>query len=290
MAVTSWELFDSRDYDYNLTGEVSFVRRWLATGSEDEGDIHDEMRLNVIPVTFNGAVLQNYTAAPKGNGVWLVEANYESKLREGGLTDSSGAPVDGGRTGGQTLSGMAGEYPAYEFDTTGGTKHITQSIATVNKYAPAGKTAPNMKGAIGVTDDSVEGVDIVIPSCRFSETHYKSLTEVTKTYINNLIDCTGCVNNATFRGRAAGEVLFKGVTGRLKNYDSWELTYQFEVSRNETNLAVGDITVTSKGGWQYLWILYGTSTDQNRIVKQPIAAYVERVYASTNFNNLQIGA
>ena len=41
----------------------------------------------------------------------------------------------------------------------GGTQHITQSIATIQKYAPPGKTAPDFKGAIGVTHDSVEGVD-----------------------------------------------------------------------------------------------------------------------------------
>lgn len=289
MPVTTWELVNSREYDYSLTGEVSFVRRWVATGSDTETAIHDELRNNVIPLLFNGSVLQNYTATPQGNGVWLVEANYEAKLRTA-TTDSTGSNLGSSQTGGQTLSGMAGEYPMYEFDTTGGTKHITQSLSTVNKYAPAGKTAPDMKGAIGVTQDSVEGVDIVVPSCRFSETHYKTLAEVTKTYINTLIDKTGTVNNATFRGRAAGEVLFKGCTGRLKNYDSWELTYHFEVSKNDTNITVGDITVSTKKGWNYLWILYGTSTDQNRIVKQPVAAYVEEVYSSSAFSTLQIGS
>jgi hypothetical protein len=44
----------------------------------------------------------------------------------------------------------------------GGTQHITQSLATIQKYAAAG-TAPDFGGAIGVTHDSVEGVDITVP-------------------------------------------------------------------------------------------------------------------------------
>ncbi len=48
----------------------------------------------------------------------------------------------------------------FSFDTGGGTQHITQSLQTVESYAPSGQTAPDFKGAIGVTADSVEGVDI----------------------------------------------------------------------------------------------------------------------------------
>src|SRR5262245_6293465 len=51
----------------------------------------------------------------------------------------------------------------FSFDTSGGTQHITQSRQTINKYAPPGKTAPDFGGAIGVTHDSVEGVDITVP-------------------------------------------------------------------------------------------------------------------------------
>ncbi len=35
-----------------------------------------------------------------------------------------------------------------------------------------GKTAPNFGGAIGVTQDNVEGVDIYVPVYNFSETHH----------------------------------------------------------------------------------------------------------------------
>jgi hypothetical protein len=45
---------------------------------------------------------------------------------------------------------------SFAFDTSGGTQHITQSLATIASYAATG-TPPNFGGAVGVTHDSVEG-------------------------------------------------------------------------------------------------------------------------------------
>lgn len=51
----------------------------------------------------------------------------------------------------------------FAFDTDGVTQHITQSLATVARYAPPGRRAPDCKRAIGVTADSVGGVEITVP-------------------------------------------------------------------------------------------------------------------------------
>ena len=58
----------------------------------------------------------------------------------------------------------------FAFDTTGGRQKITQSLQTIHKYAPPGKTAADHKGAIGVTDHGVEGCEIVVPKFSWSET------------------------------------------------------------------------------------------------------------------------
>ena len=57
------------------------------------------------------------------------------------------------------------------------------------------------------------------------------------------------------------------------------------------NIVIGDITVPAKGGWEYLWVLYEDQEDATakRIVKRPIAAYVEQVRESGNFSLLGIG-
>lgn len=175
------------------------------------------------------------------------------------------------------------------FDTTGGSQHVTQSELTVNKY-PAG--APNMQGAIGFDGQRVNGTDIVIPSYAFNETHIKTQAQVNTAYRHTLANLTGGVNNDSFRGFAAGEVLFRGVSGQfitVENEKKWQLTFQFAASPNRTNIPVGTITVASKYGWDYLWVLYGENVDTGRLVQQPIAAYVERLYPFVDFGNLNIG-
>ena len=68
----------------------------------------------------------------------------------------------------------------YNFDTGGGSQHITQSLQTVSRYPG---TAPDFKGAIGVTHDNVEGVDITVPVYTFSESHYVRSSSVRKCFL-----------------------------------------------------------------------------------------------------------
>ncbi|HQL54779.1 MAG TPA: hypothetical protein PLQ87_08720 [Phycisphaerae bacterium] len=172
------------------------------------------------------------------------------------------------------------EQSVFNFDTGGGTQHITHALATVARYAPPGKTAPDCKGAIGVTTDSVEGVDITVPVYQFSETHYLADTLVTPAYKATLFGLTGKVNSAGFKGFAAGEVLFLGAAGSKRGSGDWEITYRFAASPNVTNLTIGDITGINKKGWEYLWVRYSDSEDTvaKALVKKPVAVYIEQVY------------
>ena len=68
-------------------------------------------------------------------------------------------------------------------------------------------------GAIGVTADGVEGVDITVPVYQFSETHYFSDAQVTGAYKGAIFSCTGKTNAGAFKGFAPGEVLFLGASG-----------------------------------------------------------------------------
>jgi hypothetical protein len=155
----------------------------------------------------------------------------------------------------------------FAFDTGGGTQHITQSLANVARYAPPGQTAPNFKGAIGVTADSVEGVDITVPVYQFSETHYIDDAYVTPAYKGTLF-----------------------ASGQKRGGGDWEINYRFAASPNVTGLAVGDIAGISKKGFEYLWVRYADAEDSaaRTLVKRPIAAYVEQVYPYGDLNALGI--
>lgn len=179
----------------------------------------------------------------------------------------------------------------FNFDTGGGSQHITQSLGTVGVHAAPGTTAPFFGGAIGVTDTSVEGVDIIVPVYNFAETHYLPASMVTLAYRQTLFHLTGKVNDAPFKGTASGECLFLGASGSKRGIEDWEITFRFAASPNQNNLVVGDITGIAKGGWDYLWVRYQDVEDASAkaLVKRPLAVYVERVYHFGNFSGLGIG-
>ncbi len=179
----------------------------------------------------------------------------------------------------------------FSFDTGGGTQHITNSIATRNRYAPTGATAPDFKGAIGYDGQNVAGVDVVVPVYHFSETHYMPDVQVSGAYKAKVFELTGCVNNDPFRGFSPGEVLFLGAAGTKRGTDYWELQFRFASLPNKTDIVIGDITVAEKKGWDYMWILYEDAEDTSakKLVKRPLAVYVEKVYEDKSFADLMLG-
>ena len=181
----------------------------------------------------------------------------------------------------------------FSFDTTGGRQKITQSLDTVHKYAPAGKTAADHKGAIGVTDHGVEGCEIIVPKFSWSETWQLPIDTYDWAYSQTLKAITGKVNASAFRGFPAGQVLFRGGkgSGSNKNPTLIEITYQFDQSDDVTSQTIGEITGVAKTGWQYLWVQYRETDDADAkmFARRQVAVYVEKVYDSTSFSPLGIG-
>jgi hypothetical protein len=227
----------------------------------------------------------DYVIHPTGEKLWrgqiacspIHDSHYEVIVRYERITQDQIAPATGGST--------------FSFETGGGTSHITNSLETIAAYAPPGLTAPDFKGAIGVTDDAVEGADITTPVYQFAETHYIADASVTDQYKGSLFALTGRTNDDAWRGFAAGEVLFLGATGTRRTADDWEITFRFAASPNVTGMTIGEITNITKGGWEYLWIRYQSTIDgtANAVVKRPRAVYIERVYYSGDFSGLGIG-
>lgn len=268
---TLTEKLESREW---TTGENQrVIRHYLLEGTSDDLAAKG-LLLFATPAVYDGLIREECTLEPivvdevNDSGLWDCRVRYVLPTN---------APPEVGES-------------SFAFDTGGGTQHITQSLATVGSYAASG-TPPDFGGAIGVTHDNVEGVDITVPVYSFSETHHKADAEVTSAYKSFLFNLTGKVNNASFKGLSAGECLFLGASGAKRGEEDWEITYRFAGSRNRTNLTVGPITVAAKKGWEYLWVRYADEEDaaSNTIVKRPIAAYVEQVYEEGNFAALGIG-
>ncbi len=270
MPLTLTEKLDSRKWTTGDNASVEMV--YILTGTSDDVTAKNLIASSTVG-TYNGLVRQSIQIEPEwvdtttGDGQWVATVRYGVR-----------PPTEVGES-------------SFSFDTSGGTQHITQSLATVHRYGAPGTTAPDFGGAVGVTHDNVEGVDITVPVYSFSETHYLPSAVVTPAYKGTLFSLTGKVNNASFKGLAAGECLFLGASGSKRGAEDWEITYRFAGSPNRTGLVVGPITGISKKGWEYMWVRYADSEDAaaKAIVKKPVAVYIERVYEEGNFALLGIG-
>jgi hypothetical protein len=181
-----------------------------------------------------------------------------------------------------------GDYEL-SWDTTGGTVRITSSLAT-SRY-PA--TATDHKGAIGLDKEgNVQGVDITVPACKWTVTYRLANATVTNSYGMVVEALTGRVNDATFFGRAAGEVLFMGGQGKTGIKTDPVFNFHFVRMPNRTGLTFGDITGVAASGWQHLWVEYKPGekdANSKRTAMEPIGVYVDTVYALGDFSALGIG-
>lgn len=258
---------DHYEVDVDLTENSRAEIKYMAWGSFDDADIYAALQALPVPSSYRSIPLKGIRVRHEGGGVWECFAYYN--FESGNDTD-----------------------PGFAFDTTGGTQKITQSKQTINGYPASGYGIPNFGGAIGVTKDSIEGVDIIVPTYRWMETFYFPPATVDGAFKATLFALTGAVNSGTFRGFAAGEVLFEGVRGNKRGIGKWELTYHFAASPNVTGITVGAITGIDKGGWHYLWVRYHDFDDTTGgfAVKRPVVAMVERTYDPGDYSLLAIGS
>jgi len=241
----------------------------LVAGAADESAVNDALKLALsatfLDLSLDGAEILDRLSETE----WKVEAKYAKP------DDSS--DLD----------------PQYDFDTTGATAHITQNLSTVAIYGDDIPT--DEKGAICVDDTRVNGTDIISTQFVWGETHYKYWVPASGewTYKKTLRDLTGKVNDASFRGFAAGEVLFLGArgqrTGGLYNY--WKIDYRFASSENQTGITVGSFTGIAKQGWHFLDVRYKKATSSVASIQLAVPQYViiHQVYRTGDFSTLDIG-
>lgn len=226
-------------------------------------------------VMYDGLFRSKLELADAGVGIWYVTVTYGPKKQ----------PEEGDIS--------------WAFDTTGGTKHITESLETISVYKGPQEKAKIPHGkAIGVTDDGdVEGTDIIDKSFKWTENHQLLLASYSWSYSDIVGDLTGTVNDATFRGKPAKTVLFEGAQGTrsTKDPDLLDMTYHFSYSRSATNLTIGEgqwqITGIVKKGWHYLWTRFRTAegAPAKTTTQVPRQVSVEKVYDEGDFSLLGIG-
>jgi len=269
-----WEHFNSRKTTLGPGGSSS-ERDFIIQGAEDEEEAIEALVAFASAEGAFGLDRQDAGVDPIGPDLWYGSVTY-------GLPSKNKQEKE------------TGDYEI-TFDTGGATQHITQSLGTPGKFAAEGGVAPDFQSAIGVSgppnDRKVEGTDIVIPNLTFTRTHYLSNAQVTPSYVKTLARLTGKKNAAPFASFAAGEVLFLGASGSKRAEADWQVAFHFAASENLANLLVGGITVTSKPGWDYMWVWYEAYEDTTlkMLLQRPRFVYVETVHEDGDFSLMGIG-
>jgi len=150
MAITVTQKFEPRPS--SLGDNASVETTWIVAGTDDDIAAKYALR-DATPVWYDGLIRNNLSIDIIGPDTWEGVVTYGRRQEDPQTGESS-----------------------FSFDTEGGTQHITQSLQNIANYPGL---AANYKGAIGVTHDNVEGVDITVPIYKFSETHYLSASLVT---------------------------------------------------------------------------------------------------------------
>lgn len=263
--------------------EPSAELRYTIKDTNDDGEARLLLLAAAPPTWIVGGktlVQQQRSIDPTGGGIWRGSVTYGRRKKEKETGESS-----------------------YQFEIGGGTHHITEALQQTRYSPAAGGDAPAMQCRVNVTRDTdgghtINGIDIDAPTYAWSETHYLPIGAVTPAYKAILYGVASApVNNATWRGFAAGEVKFKGASGQQRGEEDWAVTFKFEASQNVTGLSIYNVagaakfTGIAKKGWEYLWILYDEVVDgaAKCLAPEPLGVYVAQVYGTSNFALLGIG-
>jgi hypothetical protein len=277
--VQCYELVGSRKTTGNDT-EMSLESLWIVIGTDDETVARQTVANTTPPIyqdtiTNHTLIRKDYVIEDVGYKTWSASVNYSLANR------NDPNPPD------------PPDFPIFSFDTTGGTTHITQAMYGTTCYPASGNTnpPPDLKGAIGVTREGVEGVDITIPTFKFSEQHVWPYNVIDLNWCATIASMTGSVNVNPWRTFAANQVLFLGASGNSQPDGLVTVTYHFDVGINSTTLNVAGRSNVAKNAHDYLWCSYQDEIDNvaNRRFLKPTYVWVSQVYPTNDFSQLAIG-
>lgn len=274
----------TRSSGRNASAEIIYIIH--ATAGEDEEQAETAL-LEEAPSTYRGLIQE---------GIGFFE---ELKTGDGKPDQYWQASIRYTRAG--DIQARPPGTSQIRYRTTGGTQHVSNSLSTRHAYPQEGETAVDFGNAVNVGSDStVEGFDKYVPVLEWTETHVFTPEQVTPEKLTTWYRMTGTTNVAPWRIFAAEECLFLGIEGGERDDGNHEITFSFSATPNALINGIGPITGTDgpdntkidKRGWDLLWVWYKEAVDDltgKHLLPIPQQVNVEKVYESTDFNELGLG-
>ena len=261
------EKVDSPNITYAGTEASSATRTYQITGVIDEL-VALSMAGAYSPAVYVNLVRHSVNVSNVTNGIWDVTVQYKTLIR---------APVE------------IGEF-RYSARTTGGTRKITRALVQSSyRVEGSGDTIPNFRNMIGVSDQGVEGADIISPAFEWQEERTFAMNSVTAAYEENLAGMTGSVNALPFRGKAIGRVLFLGADMSRRTSEHWHMVFNFRLGVNLAGVAIGQFAGVFKNAHDYAWTYDVPVTSGTTVIRNPRYFNVAQVYPFYDFALLGIG-
>ena len=293
MAITLEELKDSRETVVSAT-EKSLMRIFMVYGTDDPEEAanvgpqinefwDDEMR--VVERRFESPIKPSGAGTEEGVLKLTVTYRYQ-------IVQTSGDPPEFTINLG-TVSERVFKTPPWQ-ELYGVTY---AALSQEHKGAPGADDAKEPGDLINVKIDengiSVEGVDVLMPSVEYTETHSRSSLPIAQQM--TITRLTAKVNSQEWRGWPAGAVLFLGATASKRKGESWKITYNFRIGANLLHkLAVdtGAVIEYTKGAHDYVWFRSAKKRDAiTGIIEWKIHdVHVASVYQPDDFAELRIGS
>jgi len=290
MAIVVTELYDSREYSRSGNAHT-LIRKFQVTGLDEPFDAASAAGVpayGAYYVPASGPTLMR--VKDKKSRVLKVE---EEKRCEVTVTYTRD-PQDDDETGAQHRDGWDLEVSTQMLHTTAVKNEAYQ------RHFP---DTEDIGTAIGLNGDEVEGVDVHVPKATVSFRTWRRLSEVDQNLKDTIYDLVGKVNEAPFEGWELWELLYLGARISYTEpdpdaadvLDPWvQLEHVFLGEKNqdalEFELIDGAIEVVDKKGWEYLWLRYGSRTDEvageAKKVQGIKSVHVAHVYEGGDFTQL----
>ncbi len=295
MPVTVTEKFDSREFSQNDQDPSQDYARltYVIKGSADQDDIYDALTgVGGAPSTFEGLargainprpLYVDSTVGASARCVWEAVVTYTRKqARE---DDSN----------------------VVQFVWAPKSRIVYCAASEVATYAAGGFSIPAMGGWINV--DYENGQPIVrgvqwpqAPDHVVRVSYYVPNAKVTTAYLNNLRTLTsgnGSTNVSPFTlyprsgipmTYARGELFIQQITASTQGNTRWQFDIDFGASMTASNFSVGGVTVTTKQGWDYYWVLSKVAPDATtkRLKRTTLGVYVDRIATERDFSVLSV--